>query len=120
MTVKDCYGKMNGSYDEIISRLMSDDRIKKFLFKFLNGDNFSQLSDAMEAKNYEEAFKAVHTLKGVSANMAFTSLTQGCEKLTEDLRGGQASEAAQTYFEEIKASYELVIKTIKELQEQEG
>lgn len=120
MTVKECYEKMGGSYEEILSRLMKDDMIKKFLFKFLNGGSFQQLSDAMEAKNYEEAFKAVHTLKGVSANMAFTSLTQPCDKLTENLRGGQADDKAQEYFEEIKKSYELVKKTIEELQAQEG
>ncbi len=120
MTVKNCYEQMGGSYEEILSRLMTDDRVKKFLFKFLNGDSFYQLCSAMEEKNYEEAFKAVHTLKGVSANMAFTDLTQACNKLTENLRGGQADNETEGYFEEIKKSYELVKKTIEDLQAQEG
>lgn len=120
MTVKSCYEEMGGSYEEVLSRLLTDDRIKKFLFKFLNGDSFHQLCSAMEVKNYEEAFKAVHTLKGVSANMAFTSLTQACDKLTENLRGRGADDETEGYFEEIKKSYELVKKTIEELQAQEG
>ena len=33
MTVKECYEVMKGDYDDVMSRLRSDDRVKKFLLK---------------------------------------------------------------------------------------
>ena len=35
MTVKECYEAIDGNYEEVISRLRSDDRVKKFVLKFI-------------------------------------------------------------------------------------
>ena len=42
MTVKECYEIMKGDYDDVISRLRTDDRVKKFLSKVLSDPSFSQ------------------------------------------------------------------------------
>ena len=43
MTVKECYEVMKGDYDDVISRLRTDDRVKKFLLKVLDDTSFSTL-----------------------------------------------------------------------------
>ena len=74
MTVKECYEVMKGDYDDVISRLRTDDRVKKFLLKVLDDTSFSTLCKALEEKNIEEAFRAAHTLKGVCKNLSIDNL----------------------------------------------
>ena len=62
--------------------------IQKFMFKFLNDQSMSDLTKYLAEGNVSEAFKAVHTLKGVGANLGLKGfLTPVCE-LTEILRAG--------------------------------
>lgn len=117
MTVQECYEAMNGNYKEAQGRLMKDELIQKFLFKFLDDKSFDRLCAAMDEKDYEQAFAEAHTLKGVSANMALTQLYQAAGKMTEDLRGGNCSENAQAYLEETKAAYETARTAIEQLQQ---
>ena len=35
MNVRECYAAMGGNYDEVFSRLRTDERITKFLFRVL-------------------------------------------------------------------------------------
>ena len=115
MTVRQCYEAMGGNYEEVIGRLLDDIRIKKYLEKFLADESIEQLGQALDEKNYEEAFKAVHNLKGIAANMSLTCLHQLCEKMTEDLRGGQYSKDVPLLFEQIKDQYQIVKYCVTEL-----
>ena len=56
----------------------------------------------MEAKNYDEAFRGAHTLKGVCQNLAFTKLYQSSHEMTEALRNKETGRA-----EELLARVEL-------------
>ena len=56
MTVKECYEIMKGDYDDVLSRLRTDERIKKFLIKVLSDPSFLQLCSAMESQNMESPF----------------------------------------------------------------
>ena len=47
MTVEKCYEVMKGNYKDVLSRLMTEERIKKFLIKFLSDPSFSELNSAM-------------------------------------------------------------------------
>lgn len=90
----------------------------KFLLKFKDDQNFVLLRNSIEQKDYEEAFKAAHTLKGVSANLGLTPICDSASKLTELLRGKAASEIEIDKVlqekEELEASYSLFIKIIEE------
>lgn len=88
MTLKECYAKLCGDYEDALSRLQSERLVQKFVLKFLNDKSYELLCKSMEEKNYEEAFRAVHTIKGVSQNLSFTKLIESSEKLTQVLRGG--------------------------------
>ncbi len=90
----------------------------KFLAKFKDDKNFTALRESLDRRDYEEAFKAAHTLKGVSANLGLIPICDSASKLTELLRGKAASEvdvekvdAEKIVLEE---AYQLFIKIIEE------
>lgn len=107
MTVKECYEIMKGDYDDVLSRLRTDERIKKFLLKVLDDTSFALLCNALEKKNIEEAFRAAHTLKGVCKNMSLTNLAYSASNLTEALRG------RETYGDDIEPLFKKVKKDRK-------
>lgn len=115
MTVKECYEQMNGDYDEVMSRLRKEDRVQKFVLKFLDDKSFDLLCNSLEANNGEEAFRAAHTLKGVCQNLSFTQLYHSSFEITEALRHGISSEAPKL-LEQVKADYKLTVDAIKQLQ----
>ena len=116
MTVEKCYEIMKGDYKDVLTRLVTDDRVKKFLLKMLNDPSFSELSAALETGDMEEAFRAAHTLKGVSKNLAITSLASSAGNLTEALRGKKEYNAdIEALFKKVKKDYSLTITAIQML-----
>ena len=110
MTVKQCYEAMEANYEEVESRLRTEERIKKFLLKVLNDKSYDLLCTSIEQNNMEEAFRAAHTLKGISQNLSLTILYQSAGNLSDILR-----EAAAELFEQVKKDYEKVTEAIKKL-----
>ena len=43
MNLKECYRKLGGDYDEVLTRLYSEDMIRRFLIKFLNDGTYKLL-----------------------------------------------------------------------------
>lgn len=102
MTIQECYAALGGDYEEVLGRLYSEALVKKFVGKFLADQSFSSLESTLKAENYEEAFRAAHTLKGVSQNLSFTKLYQSSHEMTEALRNKETGRA-----EELLARVEL-------------
>ncbi len=116
MTVEECYEVMKGDYQDVLSRLRTDERIKKFLVKVLSDPSFAQLCSAMESRNLEEAFRAAHTLKGVCKNMSITGLAYSASNLTEALRGRQEyGEDLEQLLKKVKKDYALTMACIQML-----
>ena len=46
----------------------SEALVRKFVLKYPNDPSFGQLKDALAAQDWETAFRASHTLKGVAQN----------------------------------------------------
>ena len=86
MTIQECYAALEGSYEEVLGRLYSEALVQKFVGKFLTDKSFQLLEDSLKAEDYEEAFRAAHTLKGVAQNLSFTRLYQSSHEMTEALR----------------------------------
>lgn len=116
MTLKECYSAMGGDYDEVIGRLRSEKLVEKFVLKFLNDKSYELLCTSMETKNYEEAFRAAHTIKGVCQNLSFTVLGKSSSALSEALRGGYTPEA-DGLAEQVKAEYRQTVEAIRAFQE---
>ena len=121
MTLKECYVSLNGDYDEVMGRLRSERLVQKFVLKFLNDGSYRLLLDSLAAGDRDEAFRAAHTIKGVCANLGFTSLLGSREKLTEALRDGKpAQPGEEELIDQVKADYACARQAIEAFQEGVG
>lgn len=115
MSLKECYIALDGDYDDVLGRLRSEKLVQKFVLKFLNDGSYDLLRKSLETGEYQEAFRAAHTIKGVCQNLGFTNLYHSSHQLTESLRSGW-SDAAQALVEQVTKDYEQVVTAIRELQ----
>ena len=74
MNIEACYNKMGADYAEVKSRLPSDAFIKRFALKFLDDPTLALLEKSLAEENVDEAFRAAHTLKGITQNLGFSQL----------------------------------------------
>lgn len=116
MTIEECYSKLQGNYTEAKTRLMNDKLIERFILKFPDDPSMDTLQKMIETGDNAAAFRAVHTLKGVAANLAFTQLFRDASNLTEQLRPLQ-SPADPELYNVLKQTYDIVINTLKEYSE---
>lgn len=116
MTVKECYEALGADYEGTLGRLCSEKLVQRFALKFLADASFSTLQKAMGEEDYEEAFRAAHTLKGVGMNLGFTRLLTVSDELTEELRGGKKP-ADDSLLDRLSQEYGRTMALLKELQE---
>lgn len=116
MTLKKCYEAIGGDYEGVVSRLVTEARVIKFLAMFLNDTNYKTLCDSMEEREAEEAFRAAHTLKGVCLSLGFTRLGESSHNLTEALRFRTFDKDADKYFEDVRRDYLETISAIRSMQ----
>lgn len=120
MQLKECYQIFGGDYEDAKKRLYTDELILRLVLKFLSDPNYDRLGCALERGDYEDAFEAVHTLKGVSQNLGFQRLTHSASGLTELLRGKKEEEIdkeqCDRLWQEIGRDYDEIIQTVKMLQ----
>lgn len=93
MALRDFYALLDVNFDEVIARLRREDRIVLYLEQTLSDPSFGILDDAMKRRDYETAFRAAHTIKGMSLNLVLSPLAQTASDLVECLRGGVSDEA---------------------------
>ena len=114
MTIQECYEAIGGNYEEVLGRLQSEALIRKFTLKFLEDPSYLQLKLALENKNYEDAFRSAHTLKGVCQNLSFDRLYEVSNELTELLRDRTGAQPGiSEAMEKVTEVYEMTIEEIK-------
>lgn len=87
-----CKDEMKKNGADIKSALRSfmgkEEMYEKYLVKFLAEDpNYCNLMLSLKDKNYSEAFRCAHTLKGVSINLGLIPFYEAVSSLVEELRG---------------------------------
>ena len=115
MTVQECYETMGENYDEVLSRLMSSDRIAKYLQKFAEANDIEKLEKTLAEKDWETAFRNAHNMKGLSLNLGFGKLRQSSDTLCEALRGGEPTEDIAPLLAKVQEDYENVVSAIAQL-----
>ena len=115
MTIVECYQQLGGNLENAKTRLPSDSLIKRFIIKFLDDSSYSELCDALQKGQRDEAFRAAHTLKGVCANLGFDQLENSASALTELLRPKDIGipEEAVSMMNEVKRDYEITVGAIR-------
>lgn len=90
MSLEVFYDRVGGSLADTLRRLPSEAFIKKFLLRYPDDPSFPQLEEAVAQSDWETAFRAAHTVKGVAQNLGLEDLYRSADALTEALRGGRA------------------------------
>lgn len=115
MTIEACYLKLGGDFAQAKKQLTSEAWVKRFIVRFLDDDSFDALCAAMEAGSRENAFRAAHTLKGVSGSLSLGRLYASASQLTELLRpeGEVIPADASALFEDVKRDYRITADAIR-------
>ena len=95
MTLKDCYTSLGGNFDEVLGRLRREQTVQKFIYKFLDDKSYSLFETSMANQDYDEALRAVHTIKGICQNLSFTKLYEISNAITQVLKEGDYNKAAE-------------------------
>lgn len=123
MTLKECYDAMGGDYEGVFARLRSEKFLRKFVTKFLTDKSYDNICTSLESRDFEEAFRASHTLKGVCQNLGFDRLYKSSHDLTEIFRQGKDNPDSvdmnklNGLMGQVKEDYEVTISAIKNLDE---
>lgn len=112
MTLEECYTAMGGDYADAIGRLRSERMIQKFVLKVPKDESFNLLRRSWDAKDYGEAFRASHTIKGICQNLSITRLGDSAARLTDALREGWTPPADELA-EEVFRDYQDTINAIQ-------
>ncbi|UWD50667.1 Hpt domain-containing protein (plasmid) [Clostridioides difficile] len=115
MTIKECYQSFSGAYQDIFNRFRSEERIEKYINKFLQDQSFQTLKLSLETGNIEDAFRSAHTLKGVSQNLGFNRLAESSHLITEALRTEDIIKTTSLFLQ-VSEDYNMVVASIKEYQ----
>ena len=116
MDLKEFYTSINGDYEGVVSRLRSEKMVRKFVLKFLNDSSYDNLVKSLEENNYEEAFRASHTIKGICQNLSLDRLYESSNNLADLLRNKEDYSAdLEPVLEKVKEDYQVTIDCIKQL-----
>ena len=118
MTLQNFYEAIGGDYEKMLRLLSSEKFILKYVAKFPQDPTYQTLCDSLAQNDWKEAFRAVHTLKGLCLNLGFQNLLDSSIVLTELLRPEKAEidgTAVDAAFARVRADYEALIARIQVL-----
>ncbi len=113
MTLPEFYQAVGGDYEDALERLGDEPTIRLFVEKFPEDTTYMLLQDALQAHDMQSAFRAAHTLKGISHNLGLGALAATTVTLTEILRKSEVPTAAQ--LKHLAAEYDAAIAAIQAL-----
>ena len=106
MTLKEFYAAVGGDYDATLNRIPKESMVLRFAKKYADDKTYAQLTEAVKAQDWETAFRASHTLKGVALNLGLGSLAHVSSQMTEALRGQDSMpESVQPLYEAVRKEY---------------
>lgn len=118
MDVRALYEAIGVNYDDVVRLLRKEERIKLYLVQTMEDPAFADLDGAMARRDYDAAFRAAHTIKGMGMNLMLQPMTEAAIDLVECLRDGvepaQEAEAAVLH-ERLKASYDNLSALVRDL-----
>ena len=115
MDLAEFYVAVGGDLNAIKARLVTEERIIKFLKMFPQDTSFSELTNSM-SKDVQTAFRMAHTLKGLALNLGLENLAKTSMELTENLRDLSFKSDSEALYEAVKKDYETVISSLTQLQ----
>lgn len=114
-SIKEIYNLMGENYDEVIGRIGKEERLHKYLLKFLENTEFDNLEEAVKNNDIQAAFSYAHTLKGLCLNFGFGKLYSASAVFCDNIRDNIVRNPIEPLFDNLKEEYEKVLSSIREL-----
>ncbi|MEQ3363514.1 Hpt domain-containing protein [Raoultibacter massiliensis] len=92
MDVQSVYEALGIDFSDVLALLRKEDRIALYLEQTMCDPAFQTLDEAMSRQDWEAAFRAAHTIKGMALNLMLEPLAHAAIDLVECLRGGAPDE----------------------------
>ena len=108
-----------GDFDGVLERLRREQTVQKFVYKFLDDKSFELFEASMEKQDYEEALRAVHTLKGICQNLSFDRLYTSSSLVTNALKENDYKKAIDLT-PQLSDDYSQVVNAVREYKESMG
>ena len=118
MDINGFYREIGVDAKDVLNRLGSVVLIKKYLNKFAKDGTFADLKNGIAEKDYQAAFRAAHTLKGICLNLELLPLSEISVNLTDILRNytpDRESDLNGT-FESFSKAYSEIVAKLENLQ----
>lgn len=97
-------------YPDAMDRFGGNEQLfKRLALKYLDDAHFVSFKAAMEAQDYEEAYRQAHSLKGVAGNLSLKHLYDIFSMICKDLREGEP-QAAEKLLPDAESAHEAAIK----------
>ncbi len=115
--MKDKLMTVGVDYDSVLKRFMGKEEFYlRMLKKFLNDKNYGELRQAVDDKNWSDAFTYAHTVKGLCGNLGLGGIMDYAAPLTEELRSEPYDEESiLNYMKHVTRAYDKTVEVIKSL-----
>jgi len=106
-------GEVYIEIDDALKRVGGNmDLYKRLLGRFVEGNHFEGLREAVQKGEPEESERQAHTLKGVGANLSLVKIAALSADIEQLLKSGSDTSAL---FEELRQAYDTTVEMIKEI-----
>lgn len=116
MTLQELYQEMDGDYAQAMRVLHVEKLVDKHIRKFPKNTVLNTLFEAGETLDAAALFDAGHAVKGVSANLGLTVISDLASEITEEFRPGNArkltDEEVRAKVAKLKAQFEKVADAV--------
>ena len=120
MTLQELYGNIGESYEHALRVLRVEKLVDKHIRKYPKNGVVDAVLEAGKTMDPTQLFEAAHAVKGISANLGLTGLSDLAAELTEEFRPGNARRHSDAEIAEILRKMEsLYRKTAQEIQKYE-
>lgn len=104
---------LNTDYYKALERFVgNEDLYRRFLFQFLNDNNFYGLKESLRCKDINSAFHYAHTLRGVTGNLGLAKLYETTQPLVELLRNRQL-DGTEVLMETLERDYQVLCNLLR-------
>lgn len=115
MSLEVFYASVDGDYDGVKSRRLTEERISKFVNLFFSDSTYQNLVANLDSGNLKEAFRAAHTLKGVARDLGLTRIADPASELADALRPDENDnpahpEKANEIMAEVSVAYKQAVE----------
>ena len=112
-TLSDFYEEVGGDIMNVLERLEDIDTVEMFVLEFPSDPSYAMLLKSLQENDLTSAFRAAHTLKGISYTLGFQSLGDCAAKLCDKLREVMLPSA--TVMQQLETEYNRVLTAIKRI-----